>query len=46
MGSGQGSDAQSRMGHSRKDDRLMVNAMLWLARSGAGWADIPEGYGP
>ena len=27
---------QSRMGHSRKDDRLMVNAMLWLARSGAG----------
>ena len=37
---------KSRMGRPRKDDHLMVNAMLWLARSGAGWADIPEGYGP
>ena len=37
---------QSRIGRPRKDDRLMVNAMLWLARSGAGWAYIPEGYGP
>ena len=37
---------QSRMGRPRKDDCLMVNAMLWLARSGAGLADIPEGYGP
>ena len=37
---------QSRMGRPRKDDRLMVNAMLWLARSGGGWADILEGYGP
>ena len=24
----------------------MLNAMLWLVRSGAGWADISEGYGP
>ena len=37
---------KSRMGRPRKDDRVMVNAMLWLARSGARWADIPEGYGP
>ena len=36
---------QSGMGRPRKNDRLIVNAMLWLARSGAGWADIPEGYG-
>ena len=36
----------SRMGRPRKDDRLMLNAMLWLARSGAGWEDLPERYGP
>lgn len=24
----------------------MLNTMLWLARSGAAWADIPERYGP
>ena len=36
----------SRMGSPRKDDRLMLNAMLWLARSGAGWEDLPERYGP
>ena len=36
---------KSRMWRPRKDERLMVNAMLWLARSGAGWADIPKGYG-
>ena len=36
---------QSKMGRPRKDDRLMLNAMLWLARSGAGWQDLPEGYG-
>lgn len=23
----------------------MMNAILWLARSGAAWADIPERYG-
>ncbi len=24
----------------------MFNAILWVARSGAAWADIPERYGP
>ena len=24
----------------------MFSAILWLARSGAAWADIPERYGP
>ena len=33
------------MGRTRKDDRLILNAMIWLARSGAGWEDIPERYG-
>lgn len=36
----------SKMGRPAKDDRLMVNAMLWMARSGAGWEDLPELYGP
>jgi len=36
----------SKMGRPPKDDRLMLNAMLWLARSGAGWEDLPERYGP
>ena len=26
----------SKMGRPPKDDRLMLNAMFWLARSGAG----------
>ena len=33
-------------GRPPKDDRMMLNAMFWLARSGAAWADIPERYGP
>ena len=36
---------QSRMGRPRKDDRLILNAMLWLARSEAGWQNLPERYG-
>lgn len=37
---------RAKTGRPPKDDRLMLNAMLWLARSGAAWADIPERYGP
>lgn len=36
---------KSKMGRIRKDDRLILNAMIWLARSGAGWEDMPERYG-
>ena len=36
---------KSKMGRTRKDDRLILNAMIWLARSGAGWEDMPERYG-
>lgn len=35
----------SKMGRPPKDDRMMLNAMLWMARSGAGWEDLPERYG-
>lgn len=30
----------------RKDDRKMLNGMLWIARSGAQWRERPEVYGP
>lgn len=28
------------------DDKTMLNAILWLARSGASWKDIPSRYPP
>lgn len=34
------------MGRLPKDDRIMLNALLWMARSGAEWGTLPEGYGP
>ena len=30
----------------RKDDRRMLNGMLWIVRSGAQWRGLPEAYGP
>ena len=35
----------AKTGRPPKDNRIMMNAILWLARSGAAWADIPERYG-
>ena len=35
-----------RKGKPCKDNRQMLNAMIWLARSGAPWRDLPERYGP
>ena len=37
---------RAKTGKPPKDNRIMFNAILWLARSGAAWADIPERYGP
>ena len=36
---------RAKTGRPPKDDRMMLNAMLWLARSGAAWADIPARFG-
>jgi transposase len=37
---------KTKRGRPPKDDRIMLNAMIWLARSGAPWRDLPERYGP
>ena len=33
-------------GRPRKDNRIMLNGMLWIAQSGAQWRELPEAYGP
>ena len=33
-------------GRPPKENRTMLNAMVWLARSGVPWRDLPERYGP
>ena len=35
-----------KKGRPRKSNRIMLNAMLWLVRSGAQWRELPEMYGP
>jgi transposase len=32
-------------GVTAKDNRLFVNAVLWIARTGAPWRDLPERFG-
>lgn len=32
-------------GRTAQDNRLFVNAVLWIARTGAPWQDLPERFG-
>ena len=32
-------------GRNAKDNRLFIDAVLWLARTGAPWEDLPERFG-
>jgi transposase len=33
-------------GATAKDNRLFVNAVFWIAKTGAPWRDLPERFGP
>lgn len=33
-------------GVTAKDNRLFVESVLWVARTGAPWRDLPESFGP
>lgn len=35
-----------KRGRPSKSNRLMLNAMVWIARSGAPWRGLPERFGP
>lgn len=35
-----------KQGRPRKSNRTILNGMVWIARSGAPWRDLPEHYGP
>ncbi len=35
-----------KKGRPRKDDRTMLNGMLWMNHSGAQWRQLPLRYGP
>ena len=32
-------------GRTAKDNRRFINAVLWIARTGAPWPDLPERFG-
>jgi transposase len=33
-------------GVTAKDNRLFINAVLWIAKTGAPWRDLPDRFGP
>ena len=35
-----------KKGRRPKDNREMVNGMIWVDRTGAQWRELPESYGP
>ena len=36
---------QGHPGRTAHDNRLFINAVLWIARTGAPWPDLPERFG-
>ena len=40
------SERTGRRGRPSHNHRRMINGMLWIAKTGAPWRDLPERYGP
>ena len=40
------SDNSGKQGRPSKCNRTILNGIVWIARSGAPWRDLPERYGP
>lgn len=38
-------DRTGKRGRPAKNNRLMINAILWILRTGAPWRDLPKCYG-
>ena len=39
-------ERSGKQGRPCRDNRVIVNALLWILRTGAPWRDIPSEYGP
>lgn len=39
-------ETTGKQGRPRKDNRIILNGMVWIARSGAPWRNLSERYGP
>lgn len=39
-------ETKGKQGRPPKDSRMILNGIIWIARSGAPWRDLPERYGP
>ena len=37
---------RGRRGRPSQDNRRLLNAILWVLKTGAPWRDLPEHYGP
>lgn len=38
-------ERSGQKGRPRKDNRMMLNGILWILRTGCQWRELPESYG-